>query len=80
MIGCASTPDPGPTTRTVTEVRLPPESLTQDCLVPAFTGADTGDLLDWALELRAELVRCNIDKALLRQWREEHGNAESASP
>ena len=47
--------------------------------MPTFTGDDTGDLLDWALELRAELVRCNIDKALLRQWREEHSD-ESASP
>jgi len=46
----------------------PPAALTGPCPPPELRGNTNADLLDWALELQAELEACNADKAALRQW------------
>lgn len=59
--GCATAPQ-------VPLVMAPPAVLLQDCLVPPPNVKTNEDLLQWALSMRSELRKCNIDKAALREW------------
>ena len=47
----------------------PPLALLEDCPEPLPFYTTNGELLDWALDLRASLRACNADKAALRLWR-----------
>lgn len=66
LSGCATTPPV--VTETKIERVYPPAALTGPCPPPELRGNTNADLLDWALELQAELEACNADKAALRQW------------
>ena len=47
----------------------PPLALTLDTRLPDFTGETYGDVIQYAIDLRASLLSCNVDKASLRDWR-----------
>jgi hypothetical protein len=47
---------------------LPPVVYLQDVPEPKMRGRTNGDLLTWALDLRAAVRLGNSDKAALREW------------
>lgn len=51
-----------------TKVVLPPSILLGDCPIPRIGGDTVKDLMDYSLELQAQLKLCNTDKAALRAF------------
>ena len=68
LIGCASQPQQV-VVKTRTVVELPPSSWVRQHQVPEISGETNGDLLDWAVRVRASLLQCNADKSALADWR-----------
>ena len=50
------------------EVLTPPTVLMMETPMPEIRGETNGDLMRWALELRAALRMANTDKAAARAW------------
>jgi hypothetical protein len=55
---------------------LPPVVYLEDVPEPKMRGRTNGDLLAWALELRAAVRLANSDKKALREWVDGAGEVE----
>lgn len=60
LIGCSTAP--------TIEWAPPPHELLQDCPIPMDPIPTNGDLARRDAARKAALVRCNADKAALREW------------
>ena len=47
---------------------LPPAELTQDCPRPAVDMSSNGALLQSLMSCQGQIIKCNLDRAALRQW------------
>lgn len=54
----------------------PPAVLLQQVAEPRFSGGTNGDLLSWALEMRAALRMVNSDKKAIKDWSEQEAQFE----
>lgn len=53
----------------VTVPTLPPPELLRECPVPSMDVIKTNqDLVVWAKQTKDELLLCNLDKKVLRDW------------
>lgn len=71
LTACGAT---APVIQTKTEYRYAPEALTEPTPRPAYKGKTWGDLADYTVLLDSLLSQCNGDKALQRQWANDHTN------
>lgn len=69
-VGCGKPPCPPP------RAMLPPTVYLQDVPEPRMKGRTNGDLLAWALDLRAAVRLANADKKALREWAAGPGEKE----
>lgn len=60
LAGCATAPE--------IQVLVPPAELLADCPIPMDPIPTNGDLARRDAARKAALVRCNNDKAALREW------------
>lgn len=51
---------------------LPPDSLLQDCLGPESAGKTWADLVEYAIDQKETIEKCNIDKKALRDLKESY--------
>lgn len=47
---------------------LPPAELTQDCPRPGVDMSSNGALLQSLMSCQGQIIKCNLDRAALRQW------------
>lgn len=69
LAGCETQPV---RVETRTEYRYPPDTLIQDCPVPAFEGHTIGDAVDYIPRLLGALRACNEDKRAIRELKASH--------
>ena len=66
--GCASKPATGP----LMGLPAPPAELLKDCRSPGLPkNAKNKDLAELAVDLKASIAECNLDKRALRAWASE---------
>lgn len=51
---------------------IPDSTLLQDCPLPGLSGALVEDALEQSVKREESLLKCNIDKAALREWADRY--------
>lgn len=67
LIACGSTAPKAPPAPETVRV-LPPAELMQDCPRPAVDMSSNGALLQSLMSCQGQIIKCNLDRAALRQW------------
>lgn len=51
---------------------FPPEILLKDCVSEDYEGSTYKDVIEYTLDVKESLNKCNEDKKSIRKWKEEN--------